>query len=125
MNRREFLSVVIGGCVGLAAGGAAMLGRGCTVEKQTAEAFIGRAGGYDADIPSIIGAGLRELGVAQTGNMRGKESFSNPTLLNLIKVRRTSTLIPLSYKEQLRPSGDTERQRLSWPKAREIAVTRS
>ncbi|HME46487.1 MAG TPA: DUF362 domain-containing protein [Syntrophorhabdales bacterium] len=80
MNRREFLSAVITGCMGLAAGGAAMLGSGCTVERRTADAFIGKAGGYYADIPSIIGAGLRELGVARQ-EIEGKRILLKPNLI--------------------------------------------
>lgn len=60
MNRREFLGVVVGGCVGVAASSGLMLSKSCTVEKQTADTFVGKAGGYDADIASIIGAGLRD-----------------------------------------------------------------
>lgn len=80
MNRREFLSAVITGCVGLAAGGAAMLGSGCTVEKRNADTFIDRAGGYDADISSIICAGLRELGVTKQ-EIKGKKILLKPNLV--------------------------------------------
>lgn len=80
MNRREFLSVVIGGCVGLAAGGAALLGRGCTVEKLTADTFIAKVGGYDRDISSTINAGLHEIGIAKR-EIEGKRILLKPNLV--------------------------------------------
>jgi uncharacterized protein (DUF362 family) len=80
MNRREFLSAVVAGCVGLVGSSAAIMGSGCTVERRRADAFIGRAGGYDADIPSIISAGLRELGVARQ-EIEGKRILLKPNLV--------------------------------------------
>jgi uncharacterized protein (DUF362 family) len=80
MNRREFLGVVVGGCVGLAAGSALLLGRSCTAEKQTADTFIGKSGEYSDNISSIISGGLRELGVRRE-EIEGKRILLKPNLV--------------------------------------------
>ncbi len=80
MNRREFLTAVLAGCAGLMGGGTALVSGGCTVEKRTADTFIAKACGYDADITAIIGAGLQELGVAKQ-EIEGKRILLKPNLV--------------------------------------------
>ncbi len=94
MNRREFLSTVVGGCIGLATGGAVLLGRSCTVETQTAETFIGKARGYDDDIASIIGNGLKELGITKE-QVQGKRILLKPNLVETLQGATHITTHPL------------------------------
>lgn len=94
MNRREFLSTVVGGCLGLAAGGAVMLGKSCTLEKQTADTFVGKAKGYSDDITSIIVSGLRELGVASQ-EIKGKRILLKPNLVESPEGAQHITTHPL------------------------------
>jgi uncharacterized protein (DUF362 family) len=80
MNRREFLSLTLAGCAGLLGGGGVMMGIGCSPEKQTADAFIGKARGYDGDLSSVIHAGLQALGVARQ-EIEGKTILLKPNLV--------------------------------------------
>jgi uncharacterized protein (DUF362 family) len=94
MNRREFLGVVVGGCVGLAASGSVLLSRSCTVEKQTADTFIGKARGYSGDIASVIISGLRELGVGRK-EIEGKRILLKPNLVESLQGTMHITTHPL------------------------------
>jgi len=93
MNRREFLSVVVGGCVGTAAG-AVLFGRSCTVEKQTAAAFIGKAVSYNDKLALIITDGLRELGVTPA-EIKGKRILLKANLVEPVQGTAHITTHPL------------------------------
>lgn len=89
MNRREFLSTIVAGCVGLVGGCTGIMGSGCSLEERTADTFVAKVGGYDADISSVIGAGLQELGVAKS-EIEGKRILLKP---NFVESHRGATHI--------------------------------
>jgi len=83
MNRREFLSAAIAGCVGLLCGGAAVVGGGCSLDKATADTFIAGSAGMMRTSRRSYTMVCGNSGY-QSKRFVEKESFSNQTLLNPI-----------------------------------------
>lgn len=67
-GRRAFLRKTIAAQLGISLGG---LFAGCRKNRLQANVFIGKAGSYSANLNSLIGGGLRELGV-YGDEIRGK-----------------------------------------------------
>ena len=80
-TRREFLGAAAGGTILAAAGLGA---RHWLSGRRVTEVFIARAAGYGADLASLIGSGMRELGVTPA-EVAGKRILIKP---NLVEPRR-------------------------------------
>ncbi len=78
VSRRDFIRGALTGGALVMSGG--LLLGGCERRKPLAATFIGRVERYDADIASVIIAGLRELGVA-THEIMGKRILLKPNLV--------------------------------------------
>jgi uncharacterized protein (DUF362 family) len=92
MNRRQFMKYTFGlfftSLPGL------NFFYGCNGKRQTAEVFIGKVAGYDANIASVISAGLRELNVTEN-EIRGKRILLKPNLVEPHRGRDHITTHPL------------------------------
>ncbi len=77
-TRREFLGACVGGAI-LAASGH-FLWRRFLRSRWQARTFIAKVPGYQADIATVIGAGLRQLGISPK-EIKGKRILLKPNLV--------------------------------------------